>query len=144
MQERRAKALQLRIAGATYEQIATQLGYAARGNALKDVDVGLKAITKEPAEKLRKIENQRLEVMQIALWTRASKGEIAAQDACLRIMKRRADMNGLDAKSKIELSGSLSVDVATLSNEQLERLCDGEDPEKVLGLKSGPKAPSPG
>lgn len=48
-------------------------------------------------EKHRRIQLERLEVFLAALWSRAKRGEIKAVRESLRVMKREADLLGLDA-----------------------------------------------
>lgn len=98
--ERRAKALQLKVAGATYDAIARTLGYAHRGNAQRDIQAALAAITKEPAEALKKLELERCDEMLLAIWPRVRKGDFGAIDRALRIMERRARYEGLDAPTR--------------------------------------------
>lgn len=95
--ERRAKALELRKAGASYEQIADKLGYSNRGNAYRDVDREIKAITAEPAKQVLTLELERLDAMLMGLWSGARSGNQGAVDRVVRIMDRRARYLGLDA-----------------------------------------------
>lgn len=94
--ERRAEALKLRLAGATYEQIAKRLDYSHRGKAHDDVMAALRAVTAEPAKELLTLELQRLDAMLIGLWRQAAQGQPAAVDRVLKIMERRAKYLGLD------------------------------------------------
>ena len=55
----------------------------------------------ELAEHLRELENQRLDELQASLWDKALAGVLPAADRILRIMERRAKLNGLDAPQKI-------------------------------------------
>jgi hypothetical protein len=109
--ERRARALELRKAGATYDQIATQLGFANRGGAYRAVATALKEITAEPAEEVRALELERLDAMLLGLWPQARKGSNGAVDRVLRIMERRAKLLGLDQPTRF------SVDAEHLGRE---------------------------
>ena len=109
--ERQLKALDLRIAGATYEQIAERLGYAGRAAAYRGVQAILKRREQEPADELRKMEGERLDRLQLGLWNQAANGDREAIDRLLRLMKRRADLFGLDAPAKIEQSGPGGGDI---------------------------------
>lgn len=98
--ERRANALKLKIAGATYDAIARTLHYANRGNAYRDIQAALAAITKEPAEQLKKLELERCDEMLLYIWPQVKKGNLSAIDRALRIMERRARYEGLDAPTR--------------------------------------------
>lgn len=94
--ERQARALELRKAGATYDHIARQLGYANRGNAYRDVTDAIRAITAEPAKDVLRLELERLDAMLMGLWAAARTGNQGAVDRVVRLMDRRAKYLGLD------------------------------------------------
>ena len=112
---RHLQALELRKAGATYQAIADQLGYAQAKGAYKAVTSALKATLKEPAEELRTLEALRLDAALLAIWRRVTKGDDKAIDRLLGIMKRRMELFGLAAAKRQELSGL----IATLSARDL-------------------------
>lgn len=97
--ERRSRALDLRKAGATYDQIAQQLGFANRGNAQRAVQTALREITAEPAREVLTLELERLDTMLLGLWSDARRGKLGAVDRVLRIQERRARYQGLDHES---------------------------------------------
>lgn len=101
--ERRRKALELRKAGATYEQIAEQLDYDNRGSAWKAVDAALKEITAEPAAEVRQLELERLDALLLSLWKQARGGNLGAVDRVLRLMERRSKYLGLDSPARMEV-----------------------------------------
>ena len=129
--ERRRKALQLKLAGATYEQIARtpvaagsdQTLYSSRKRAHEAVKRELDELaaeTKDTAEQLRAMELARLESMQVALWpsTRPSRPvtcdgcghemyrepSLEAIDRVIKILERRAKYLGLDAGGRADQS----------------------------------------
>ena len=102
--ERQAKALALRKGGATYEQIASDLGYASASGARKAVVTSLRQIITEPAEELRHLELTRLDALLVALWPAASRGTLGAVDRVLKIMARRAAYLGLDAPERLAVA----------------------------------------
>jgi hypothetical protein len=67
---RRARAIELRAQGHTYEEIAGELGYANRGTVCHIVSDALNAQTAEAVDTLRSLEVQRLDALQSALWDR--------------------------------------------------------------------------
>ena len=119
---RRDFVLRMRKAGATYREIASaaiaefgleQLpsGWDCR-YAYMDVKrelEKLRNIIGEEAEDIRQIELERLNDMLRAVWNQATGQEpdYGAVDRVLRIMKRRAELLGLDAPQKREYSGDM-------------------------------------
>lgn len=101
--ERRKVAVNLRIAGATFEQIGERLGVSAQAAyslVSRALDKTRKA-TAESAETLRGMELTRLDAMQTAIWADAMKGDEQKIDRLLKIQARRAALLGLDAPAKI-------------------------------------------
>lgn len=107
--ERRAKALDLRKAGATYDQIAQQLGFSNRGNAQRAVQTALKEITADGARDVLTLELERLDAMLLGLWQQARKGNLGAVDRALRIQDRRARYLGLDNMSDDSVGDAKSM-----------------------------------
>lgn len=107
--EKQRQALELRKAGATFEQIAKQLDYATHVGAMKAVKSALKKVLREPAEELRQMEVERLDALMLPLWKQARDGNQGAVDRILKIMERRAKLLGLDAPVKQEHSGTIGI-----------------------------------
>ena len=115
--ECRARALELRKNGLTYEAIAQELGISLQ-YAHKTVSQALAALEKANAEEarhVRTLELERLETLFLKAFTRARKGDLGAIDRVLRIMERKAKLLGLDAPSRSEVTASL-----TSTNEWVE------------------------
>lgn len=107
--ERRAKALQLRRAGAHYRTIAKQCGVSLE-TAYADVQAeltALRAVTEQDAEVIRDLELRRLDDYMLALAPKAQRGDVQAITACLRVQERRSKYLGLDAAIKQELIGEM-------------------------------------
>lgn len=64
---RKVRAVELKTAGMTYAQVATELGYTSRGTAYNIVNKALRAQTVEAVAGLRGLENARLDALQQAL-----------------------------------------------------------------------------
>jgi hypothetical protein len=77
---RHLQALELRKAGATYQAIADQLGYANAQGAHKAVASALKATLREAAEDVRELELTRLDTMLLGLWWRVQAVDEKAVD----------------------------------------------------------------
>ena len=100
--ERKLQALELRKAGASYAAIAEQLGYRSASGAFAAVRAALRDTLREPAQEVRELELARLDAAQLALWRRVQSGEEKAIDRLLGIMKRRAELLGLDHRPRSE------------------------------------------
>ncbi len=99
------KAVELRLAGASYGQIAERLGVTPSGawrmvaRELERVEKGVE----ESAKELRRMELMRLDRMMLGLWQDAITGNAPSVDRILRIMERRAQILGIDAPDKHEV-----------------------------------------
>ncbi|MCA1223467.1 hypothetical protein [Streptomyces sp. 8L] len=121
--ERRTKLIRLRRAGHDFDYIAKELGYSCRGSASKDLIRALKERRDEQDAEVsvyRQEENERLDALLEAAWPRATEkqpvldkdGEVVAHEIDLRavetvlkLMDRRAKLNGYDMPVKSEVSG---------------------------------------
>lgn len=103
--ERQRKALELRKFGVGFQAIADQLGYADASGAYRAVMAGLKKTLQEPADEVRKMELERLDVAMLAIQAQVRAGHLAAIDKWLKIMERRARLLGLDAPAKAVVTG---------------------------------------
>ncbi len=96
LRTRDARAVQLALAGATYDQIAEELQYADRSGAWKAVRRALDRAEAADVLSLRDTELARLDRLQMALWGLALEGDHQAIDRVLKVMERRARLLGLD------------------------------------------------
>ncbi|MFK8851239.1 hypothetical protein [Streptomyces sp. Ac-502] len=150
---RRTRLLELRRQGVRYddERILT-LGYSSPAAARRDLNRALAAHRDEEAAEVsvyRQQENERLDALLEAAWPRATQPspvfdkdgnvldhalDMRAVDTVLRLMDRRAKLNGLDMPVKAELSGpdGGAVPIGPVTAAELHRLIgaagDG-DPE---------------
>jgi hypothetical protein len=104
--DRHLQALELRKAGATYQAIAEQLGYAHARGAHKAVASALKATLREVADDVRELEIQRLDAALLAIWRRVQAGDYAAIDRLLGIINSRAKLTGIFAPKKLDYTGA--------------------------------------
>ena len=93
---RRAKAVKLRTAGLTYDQIAKELGYANRGTVYRVVSQALRSQTLEAVGELRTLEVERLNSLQVAMWQKAMDGDVPSAMAVVRCIMSRCRLLGLD------------------------------------------------
>jgi hypothetical protein len=104
IEDRRAKALELRKGGSSYRAIAKKLNTDV-ATAYKDVDVALKSLVQmntASATELREIELERLDAMLLSISDNLKSGHLGAIDRALRIMERRARLIGLDAPTQVQ------------------------------------------
>lgn len=95
-QEKRAQALQLKLAGATNEQIVEAGIYANRGTVSREIKKALADITHDAATDVLKLELSRLDTALMGIWGAVRSGDVFAIDRMLKIMDRRARYLGLD------------------------------------------------
>jgi hypothetical protein len=103
--QKELQALQLRIGGASWEQIAQTLGFANRSGPFHAVDRLLRQLPVESINQLRNLQRERLNGLWLGSWPAASTGDPQAVANCMRILKRAAELDGLDAPKKLEHAG---------------------------------------
>ncbi|PSK95792.1 hypothetical protein CLV30_12844 [Haloactinopolyspora alba] len=121
--ERMAQVLDLREAGGSYRAIAKQLNISHEQVA-QDLSDALTEITREPAERVRDMELDRLDAMLLGLWSRARRGDLGAVDRVIKLMDRRAKYLGLDTPD----SSSSTNAVATLLDQLIGDSTSDADP----------------
>lgn len=118
--EKERQVLELRRAGATYEECARATGYATAQGAYLAYQRALKrTLVEAGADEMRELELDRLDRMQRAIWGRVVQGDDKAIMTALRILDRRARYLGLDAPTRIEAkvetdAGMIDREVARL------------------------------
>lgn len=155
--------LELRRAGLSFERIAQEIGIGDRSTAHKIYKRALGRVHQEPAAEIRQLEGDRLDRLQVAVWTKALAGNMQAVDRVLRIMERRAKLLGLDhadgiAERQLQLEADKirlvavafgrALDALDLTAEQRETAArillsglrgdaggdgSGDDPDQALG-----------
>jgi predicted transcriptional regulator len=100
-------ALDLRLTGMSYRQIAKAMGVSPTTafNYVKEAISIIQKEYKEKAEELITIDLAKLSKMEIGLYKKAIKGDKGSIDSMLKIMERRSKLLGLDqpTKSKVDL-----------------------------------------
>ncbi len=92
---RQREALALRLAGATYDQIAERLGFSHGSGAFAAVKRELAARGTQQSPQVVDTELARLDAMLVGIWAAARKGDLAAIDRVLRISERRMQLLAL-------------------------------------------------
>lgn len=111
------QACELRSAGASYRAIGEALGVSYE-TARRMVKAAMDQIPVEQCDYMRKVDGERLDRLQRALWPKAISGNEKAAITVMRIMERRAKLFGLDAPVKIDAT----VTEVTQSDLELEEM----------------------
>lgn len=93
---RKARCVQLALAGHSYDEIALEVGFANRGTAWRVVQDALNSRITEAVTEYRELELARLDALQAAHWPQAVAGSVRSADLVLRIIDRRTKLLGLD------------------------------------------------
>lgn len=154
--ERRARALKLRTAGATLDDImATVPGYKTRGAVSQDISRALATLRTEPAEEMKALANERLDLlwrtaMQVLGRTHyvVSNGKLMqlngapmrdgdptlrAVASLLSIEARRAKLNGLDAPKQVEV---ITIDLVEREIQRLSAELAGVEAHEAAGAEA--------
>lgn len=110
LQHRKKNALELRLEGMTYAEIAELMGKSV-STVHGYVADSLAAVTKEEAQQLRDLEAARLDALQYAVWDKALDGDLNAMDRVIKIIDRRARLLGLDAPQQVAVNNGVDVDI---------------------------------
>ena len=136
---RRAKSLELRVAGASYSQIAREQG-VSKDTAWSDVQAeltDLREITKKLAEELRELELRRLDAWTVLATKQArgsfgKAGDVRAIFALAKLQERRAKLLGLDAPTKIAPTNPDGTEAYAPVMAKLEALSE----EELIALRA--------
>ena len=129
--KRRARVAELRKAGKTKSQIAEEL-HCNESTIARDLRALNQAwqIAKVDTEAERTLMHERLEALLSAVWPQAVAGHLKAVDEALRVLKQEAELLGLDAPTKREISGpdgdpiEVATTVALSVEERDARIAD--------------------
>lgn len=95
-------AQQLRLAGASWDEIAEALGYQSGPTAHTTVKRHTGQLSKQSAQELMELDLERLDMLQLVVWRRARQGDDKAIETILKIMNTRAKYLGLDKGAAYE------------------------------------------
>lgn len=87
---------QLRMAGATWPEVASSLGYSTGRAAQTTVDRMTKERRSESAAEIIQMELERLDMLQLVVWRQARAGSLPHVQMVLNIMTMRGKYIGLD------------------------------------------------
>ena len=92
---RKARAVELALAGCDYDTIAKEVGYANRGTAWRTVQRALGERRDRAVDEYRLMELQRLDQIQQELWQDAVEGDVGAVQSSLKVIEQRIRLLGL-------------------------------------------------
>jgi len=118
IRQRQAAALDGRLKGKTYRDVAAELGVTVH-TAFRYVEQALDAVIREPAEQVREMELQRLDRLYKAASPAAESGDAMMIAACLKIQERRARLLGLDAPESLPTGNQSIAIVVGVDAEKL-------------------------
>ncbi len=130
---RRAEAIKLRLAGATYQQIADSDLYpdgAGRAFAFMDIKRALEESQREiheDAALLRTEDLLRLDRIMLAMWQRAIGGDVKAAEVVLKVIDKRTKLLGTEAPQRIALESETEVDRAIRDLEEQLDVAAGQN-----------------
>lgn len=96
VEERRAEALELRVAGYSYRAIAERLGCSV-STAHGLVDAALREVPAPGVERLRQVQGEQIDLVIRSLWPHVLKGSARHAEVLIRALERQAKLLGLDA-----------------------------------------------
>ena len=124
--ERYRRVVDLKKAGLTYDQIAHELGYADRSGAKRALDAAIDRWGTESIDSLRMIQNEQIDDLFRRAMAAILEGDLGQIDVAIRLMKRRAELFGLDASKRHEISGldggAIKTDVGDMLIARLTEL----------------------
>ena len=128
---RQQHALELRMAGRTWQEIADNLGYANHSGALLAVKAALQSTLQPPADHFRALTLERLTKVLQVHWPLMLQVDAVATRLCLQVIGDIRQLMGLDSPSKMEHTGA---DGAPIRHEVLT-LDVGEIAEAIAVLR---------
>jgi hypothetical protein len=117
-------AQQLKIAGATWDDIAKALGYESGESARTTVTKAKRVRSKEEMEDILDLELDRLDLLQLAQWRMAIHGDHKSAALVLQIMAMRAKYLGLEKKPNEgpQVTNNAAFFIGGSSEEYVEQL----------------------
>jgi hypothetical protein len=134
-----ATALQLRLSGRTFTEIASQMAVSISTCHAMVVE-GLKSIIREPAEQVLQLELRRLDQMLGAIYPRALRGDLRAVESVITLQQQRAKYLGLYAPTKSALTDGNGLPFLPLNPPQL-KIVFTSDPTATVTTTILPEGP---
>jgi transcriptional regulator with XRE-family HTH domain len=124
-QQKRNKALELRMAGKSQAEIAEELGVSS-SSVSRYITHAVAAITRENAEEYLQLELSRLDALWAGIWNDATHGDTWKIDRALAIMDQRAKLTGrykaAELQAIAEARGGVSAEATSMVGDFFGRL----------------------
>lgn len=131
---RQRRALELHLAGATYDAIAKAIGYADHTGARTAVKAALAgAVSIADDEDVLHTELARLDAMLVGLWSGARRGDVAAIDRVLKISERRASLLTLAALARGQAAEAPTTPLSEFERRLHERDASAKSARRSSG-----------
>lgn len=120
--ERADRVVKMHDAGATFEDIAKQLG-VSKTTVHEDYEKALEEARPDNANRVFRKQDRRLERLHLAYWRKALDGDYKAADIILRVEDRIARLWGIEGSVKVEVNaggaefGALLESIRTHNSE---------------------------
>tara|TARA_R100001086_G_scaffold155269_1_gene82920 strand:+ start:272 stop:784 length:513 start_codon:yes stop_codon:yes gene_type:complete len=105
-QNKQHQALELRMAGRTWQEIADHLGYAGHTGAYEAVKVALSRSNHEAVQDYRNLTLGRLTKILQVHWPLMLQADPVASKLCLQTIKDMRELMGLDSPVRMEHTGA--------------------------------------
>ena len=102
----RRQALELRMAGRTWQEIADNLGYANHTGAIAAVRTALQSTLQPPADHFRALTLERLTKVLQVHWPLMLQADPVSTRLCLQVIGDIRQLMGLDSATKLEHTGA--------------------------------------
>ncbi|AXK88605.1 Homeodomain-like domain-containing protein [Nocardia farcinica] len=122
-QERRNRALELRLSGISQADIAEQMG-VSRTTVSKWISHAIRDITRENAEEYIEIQQQRFDAMLAGIWNDATHGDTWKIDRALAIEDQRAKLLGLYKHAELKVVADAKGNVSEESKSMVGQLVE--------------------
>ena len=107
--EKQRKALELRKAGATYDDIAKAVGYADSSGARKAVIKAFNNVIQEPVAEVRILRGEQLNHMLMTLWPKVQQGDENAIRTALAVMDKHDRLTGADQPAQTVTNNNTGI-----------------------------------
>jgi AraC-like DNA-binding protein len=125
-QEKRRLGLELRKAGATYDQIAERVGYSDASSARRAVERAIQQVPREAVLELKTLQIERLNHMLMALWPKVQMGDTSAINSSLNVMSKIDALEGTEAAKQVDVN---------VSGQQAIMVIDGDKQDFIAGMR---------
>lgn len=137
------RAIELRKTGATYRQIADQLGYKTEQGANALVKKAIAESLGEATDELRTLQYERLNHMLLVIWPKVQAGDEIAIGRAQSIMRDMNAMFGVEAPTKVEVENQQNNMIMVIDGDKdqyiqkLREMAGEVEPERARELLHG-------